>query len=217
MNVHPDAVVAGAEELRADPDVVLGYPADRLTGPAPLRLGRRARLRSGTVLYAGSSIGDDFSTGHHVVVREASTIGHGVSIWSGSVVDYGCVIGDGVKIHANCYVAQYTELADGAFLAPGVVCTNDLYPGDARSGALMTGPRIGAHAQIGGGVTILPFVEIGAGTLVGAGSVVTHDLPAGVVAYGVPARVVGRVDDLLDAELRLRARYEERQRAACRT
>jgi acetyltransferase-like isoleucine patch superfamily enzyme len=207
----PHAMVEGGEALHADPGVQLGYPADRLSNPVPLRLGRRARLRSGTVLYVGSTIGDDFTTGHFVVVREESTIGDRVSIWSNSVVDYGCVIGNDVKIHAGCYVAQFSVLEDGAFLAPGVVFTNDLYPGDARSGALMTGPRIGAGAQIGGGVTLLPFVEIGAGSIIGAGSVVTHDIAPGVVAFGVPARVAGRVDDLVDAETRLRTRYEARQ------
>jgi acetyltransferase-like isoleucine patch superfamily enzyme len=205
--------VVGGQDLVADVDVILGYTGGRWTDPSPLRLGRRARLRSGTVLYAGTVIGDDFSTGHHVVVRERSTIGDGVSIWSNTVVDYGCVIGSGVKIHSNCYVCQFSELEDGVFLAPGVVLTNDLYPGDHRSAELMTGPKIAAHAQIGASVTLLPFVEIGAGALIGAGSVVTHDVPPGVVAVGVPARVTGTVAELSDPEHRMRARFEARPRA----
>ena len=94
-------------------------------------------------------------------------------------MDYGCRVGDRVKIHCNCYIAQYTELDDDVFLAPGVTIANDLYPGDERSAGLMAGPRIGAGAQIGVNVTILPFVRIGAGALIGAGSVVTRDVPAG--------------------------------------
>ncbi len=188
--------------LVADPGVLLGYPGSRGVR-THFVLGADARLRSGTVLYAGSRIGERFQSGHHVVVREECEVGDDVSVWSGSVVDYGCRIGDRVKIHTNCYVAQHTEIHDDAFLAPGVTVANDLYPGSEESARLMAGPLIGAGAQIGVNVTLLPFVRIGDGCLVGAGSVVTHDLPAGTVAYGNPARVAGRVADLRDIEQRV--------------
>lgn len=182
----------------ADVDVRIGYPVPR-TDVEPLALGPGARLRSGTVLYDGTTIGRRLQTGHGVVIREACTIGDDVSVWSNSVIDYGCRIGNRVKIHCNCYVAQYTELEDDVFLAPGVTIANDLYPGDHRSAQLMAGPKIGAGAQIGVNVTILPFVRIGAGTLIGAGSVVTRDIPAEVVAFGNPAvtrRMVAELPDI---------------------
>jgi acetyltransferase-like isoleucine patch superfamily enzyme len=183
------------EGLRSDEDVLLGVASDRGRF-GELRLGGAARLRSGTVLYQGARIGDRFQTGHHVVVREENVIGDDVSVWSNSVIDYGCVVGDGVKIHCNCYVAQFTEIEEGAFLGPGVVLTNDLYPGQEDSAAALSGPLIGARAHIGGNVIVLPFVTIGAGALIGAGSVVTRDVPAGTVAYGCPAVPVGAVKDL---------------------
>lgn len=186
----------------ADPDVVLGYTPDR-EPTVESAIGRNARLRSGTVVYAGSRIGDGFQTGHHVVVREDCVIGDDVSVWSNTVIDYGCIIGDGVKIHSNCYVAQYTEIRDGAFLAPGVTIANDLYPGQEESAKVMSGPWIGEGAQLGVNVTVLPYVRIGAGTIVGAGSVVTRDLPENVVAYGNPAVVRGRVEDLTDIATRV--------------
>ncbi len=170
----------------ADPGVIVGYPVSRADA-GPLVLGPGATLRSGTVLYDGTTIGRCLQTGHGVVVREACQIGDEVCIWSNSVVASGCRIGDRVKIHCNCYVAQFTELEDDVFLAPGVTIANDLYPGDQRSAQLMAGPRIGAGAQIGVNVTILPFVRIGAGALIGAGSVVTRDIPPAVVAFGNPA------------------------------
>ena len=175
-----------ASATAADSDVIIGYPVSR-ADVDPLVLGPGARLRSGTVLYDGTTIGRGLQTGHGVVVREACQIGDDVSIWSNSVVDYGCRIGDRVKIHCNCYVAQFTELENDVFLAPGVTIANDLYPGDQRSAQLMAGPWIGAGAQIGVNVTILPFVRIGAGAMIGAGSVVTRDIPAAVVAFGNPA------------------------------
>jgi acetyltransferase-like isoleucine patch superfamily enzyme len=183
------------EGLTSDEGVLLGVASDRGRFGA-LRLGGAARLRSGTVLYQGARIGDRFQTGHNVVVREETVIGDDVSVWSNSVIDYGCLVRDGVKIHCNCYVAQFTEIEEGAFLGPGVVLTNDLYPGQEDSAAALSGPLVGAHAHIGGNVTVLPFVSIGAGALVGAGSVVTRDVPAGTVAYGCPAVPVRAVEDL---------------------
>jgi len=188
--------------LERDHDVVVGYPAERVAEPW-ISLGSDARLRSGTVLYVGTSIGDRLQTGHHVIVREECAIGDDVAIWSNTVVDYGCRIGDNVKIHCNCYIAQYTEIHANAFLAPGVTVANDLYPGQADSADAMSGPWIGPGAQIGVNVTLLPYVRIGAGCLVGAGSVVTRDLPAGTVAYGNPAVVQGDVADLRDITTRV--------------
>jgi acetyltransferase-like isoleucine patch superfamily enzyme len=140
-----------------------------------------------------------------VVIREDCRIGDDVCVWSNTVIDYGCRIGNRVKIHCNCYVAQYTEIGEDAFLAPGVTIANDLYPGDERSAALMGGPKIERGAQIGVNVTILPHVRIGAGSLVGAGSVVTRDIPPGVVAFGNPAIVRRGVAELPGIDDRLAA------------
>lgn len=186
----------------ADDGVIVGYPVSR-AGSGPLELGPGARLRSGTVLYDGSRIGSGLQTGHGVVIREENEIGADVSVWSNTVVDYGCRIGDRVKIHANCYIAQFTVLEDDVFLAPGVTIANDLYPGDEQSAKLMTGPTIETGAQIGVNVTILPFVRIGAGAIVGSGSVVTRDIAAGMVAYGNPAVAHRAVADLPGIEERV--------------
>lgn len=188
--------------MMADHGVLVGYPVSRANAE-PLVLGAGARLRSGTVLYNGSAIGRCLQTGHGVVIREGCEVGDDVSVWTNSVIDYGCRIGNRVKIHCNCYVAQYSELEDDVFLAPGVTIANDLYPGDRRSAELMAGPRIGAGAQIGVNVTILPFVRIGAGALIGAGSVVTRDIPAAVVAFGNPAMPRRSVVDLPDIDERV--------------
>ena len=190
-----------------DPDVRMAYAPDRRTG-LQFSLGTGARLRSGTVLYAGSRIGARLQTGHHVVIREDCEIGDDVAVWSNTVIDYGCRIGDDVKIHCNCYVAQYTDIGDGAFLAPGVTCANDLYPGQAESASVMCGPVIGAGAQLGVNVTVLPYVRLGEGCIVGAGSVVTRDVPAGAVVYGNPAVAHGEVRDL--APIRQRVRHDDR-------
>lgn len=194
-----------------DDGVIVGYPTrvgGRSSSGRSLDLGPGARLRSGTVLYDDSRIGARLETGHSVVIREECQIGDDVSIWSNSVIDYGCRIGDRVKIHTGCYVAQFTVLADDVFLAPGVMIGNDLYPGNEESARLMEGPVIGAGAQIGVNVTILPYVRIGEGALIGAGSVVTRDIPDGMVAYGNPARPTRAVADLPDIAVRVKVDHE---------
>jgi len=178
-----------------DPDVILGYLSGRKAAGTTLVIGPGARLRSGTVIYAGSRIGARFETGHHVVVREENEIGDDVQIWSNSVIDYGCRIGHRVKIHAGVYVAQFSVLEDDVFLAPGVILANDLYPGQESQPELV-GPTIRRGAQIGVNSTLVPGVEIGAGALVGAGSVVVRDVPGGMVVAGNPSRVLRRVEDL---------------------
>ncbi|TCO42321.1 transferase family hexapeptide repeat protein [Kribbella antiqua] len=195
------------EPLHADAGVIVGYQPGRPIKDSTERLvlAPGAHLRSGTVIYGGSHIGARFETGHNVVIREECVIGDDVCVWSNSVVDYGCRIGDGVKIHANCYLAQFTEISAGAFLAPGVTVANDLYPGDPASARLMSGPSIGPGARIGVNVTLLPYVRIGAEALVGAGAVVTRDVPDGCVAYGNPAMVHGRIEDLVEISRRVEA------------
>ena len=192
----PAIMVARGRDCRIDRGVLLGYRPDRAVHDLHLTLGAGARLRSGTVLYAGSTIGRALQTGHGVIIREQNHLGDDVGIWSHSVIDYGCRIGDHVRIHTNCYIAQYTVIEDSAFLAPGVTIANDPHPGCPYSRDCMRGPTIGAGAQLGINVTVLPYVTIGRRTLVGAGAVVTRNLPDGVVAAGNPARVLRAVTEL---------------------
>lgn len=176
-----------------DAQVFLGYPPGRRITDVTLRIGPGARIRSGTVIYGGSTIGAGLETGHNVVIREENTIGDNLSIWNQSTIDYGCVIGSGVKIHCNVYVAQFTTLEDEVFLAPGVTIANDPHP---LCGLCLRGPTIKRGARIGVNVTLMSHITIGEGALVGAGSVVIKDIPAHSVAYGNPARVMKSIDEL---------------------
>ena len=193
MNATNTSLGSGAE---LDSGVLIGYRAERAIDARGLVIGAGARVRSGSVIYEGSTIGERLSTGHNVVIREENRLGDDVSIWTGSVVDYGCRIGDRVKIHTNCYVAQLSVLEDDVFLAPGVVFANDIHPGCAFSEQCMRGPTLERGVKVGVNVTILPYVRIGANSLIGAGAVVTEDVPAGVVVVGNPGRVVRTLDQL---------------------
>lgn len=182
-----------------DQNVILGYLTGRKIPSYELQIGLDASIRSGSIIYAGSRIGKRLETGHNVIIREENIIGDDFVIWSNSIVDYGCLIGNNVKIHSNVYIAQFTQIGDDVFLAPGVTIANDLHP---LCGLCMVeqAPKILQGARIGVNVTILPGVEIGEQALIGAGSVVTKNVPSKSVFYGNPARHAGYVDDLLCIE-----------------
>ncbi|MHC4661680.1 MAG: acyltransferase [Planctomycetota bacterium] len=158
-----------------------------------LSIGGGATIRTGTIIYAGSTIGAGLETGHYAVIREENEIGDGLRIWNHSTIDYGCRIGSGVRIHNQVYVAQFTEIEDDVFLAPGVKIANDLHPICTEC---MKGPTIKRGARIGIGAVLLPRITIGEGALVGAGAVVHKDVPPGMLVFGNPAKVIGKVSKL---------------------
>ena len=183
------------EKSAIDDGVVLGYLPVR-GGHIVLTIGPGAHIRQGTIIYGGSRIGFNLETGHNVIIREENDIGDNFRIWNHSVIDYGCHIANNVKVHNKVYIAQFTTIEDDVFLAPGVTLANDLHPGCPHSHECMRGPYIKKGAQIGINCTILPRVVIGEYAVVGAGSVVTKDIPDGTVAYGNPAQVKGDIADL---------------------
>jgi acetyltransferase-like isoleucine patch superfamily enzyme len=186
-------------DMERDPSVIVGYRPSRTIASEQFSIGRNARLRSGTILYLGSTIGAKFETGHNVVIREENKIGDDVCIWSNSIVDYGCTIGSRVRIHSSVYIAQGTIIEDDAFLAPGVIIANEKYPG--QSWCTQWDPVvIKKGAQIGANVTLLPGVTIGEQALIGSGTVVSRDVPPGMCAYGNPARCKASVADLAPAK-----------------
>jgi len=193
MKKWPDAVIRLGKNALIDEDVILGYPTGRPgVKETEILIGDDAKIRSGSIIYQGVKIGNNFSTGHHVIIREENEIGHDVQIWTNTVVDYRCVIGNHIKIHTNIYIAQYTVIEDDVFIAPGVIFANDRYPLSDH----LEGPKISRGARIGVNVTLLPGVVIGENSLVGAGSVVTKNVPAGVVVAGNPAKVIASVDEI---------------------
>lgn len=181
---------------KIDHGVILGYRTGRKIPDHTLRIGDEACIRAGTVIYGGSTIGSRLATGHNVVIREENQIGDGFNVWNSTTIDYGCKIGSNVKIHCNCYIAQFTVIEDNAFMAPGVTIANDIHPGCEFSAQCMKGPYIEEGVEIGVNVTILPFVRIGAHSVIGSGAVVTKDIPPGSVVVGNPGRVICGIHDL---------------------
>ncbi len=112
-------------------------------------------------------------------------------------------IGRNCKISSHSFICEGVTIEDGVFIGHGVMFTNDLYPravnldGSLQSDAdWVTIPtRVKRHASIGSNATILPGLTIGEGAQVGAGAVVTKDVPNHAIVACVPARIVGRAKD----------------------
>ena len=170
--------------------VTLGFPSRDVmgtTGFTGTTIGSNAILRSGTIIYSEVIIGDDFQTGHNVVIREKTRIGNRVAVGTATVIEGNCSIGNGVSLQSMVYIPTDTVIEDLVFIGPNTVLTNDRYP-PTRIGGLK-GPCIRKGAAIGANTTLLPGVCIGEGALVAAGSVVTRDVPAHMLAIGSPARI----------------------------
>ena len=168
-----------------DEGVVLGY---RYPGDSrPLCIGDYAIIRSGTVIYANTTIGQRFQCGHHVVIRAEVTIGDRCVVHHQCTLEGRIRIGDGVKIMAHVYLPSATVIGSMVFIGPGTTFLNDKYPLRHKS-LNVKGPIIKDHVTIGGGVTIVGGVTVGENSFVGGGSVLVKDIPPDALAYGVPAR-----------------------------
>jgi acetyltransferase-like isoleucine patch superfamily enzyme len=167
----------------------------------PTVLGDNTTVSTGAIVFAGSTIGARVILGDQSCVRERVTIGDDVVVGRGSLVENDTTVGAMTKIQANAYITAYSTLEEHVFIAPCVVTTNDNWMGrtGARHGNVI-GPTIRRGARVGGGAIICPQIEIGADAFVGAGAVVTKDVPPRTVVVGNPARVLRAVpaDELLD-------------------
>jgi acetyltransferase-like isoleucine patch superfamily enzyme len=197
----PTVRILGKVEFGAECEVqdfvVLGSRS-REVGPEDLvlRMGSGAVIRTHSVLYWGSRIGDRFQTGHGTLIRECNVIGDDVSVGSHTVIEHRSRIGHGVRIHSGSFIPEYCILEDGCWIGPRVAFTNVLHPLCPEAKKCIRGPRIGKGAKIGAGAVVLPHVVVGDMAVVGAGSVVVEDVPPRVVVGGNPARTLKGIDAL---------------------
>jgi UDP-2-acetamido-3-amino-2,3-dideoxy-glucuronate N-acetyltransferase len=149
-----------------------------------VKLGQNVKLAQFVNLY-GCEIGDETKLGTFVEVQKNAKIG------------------SRCKISSHSFICEGVTIEDNVFVGHGVMFINDIYPrATAGGGALQTeadwkvAPTlVKKGASIGSGATILAKVTIGENAIVGAGSVVTRDVPPGMIVAGNPARVLRKVTD----------------------
>jgi acetyltransferase-like isoleucine patch superfamily enzyme len=148
-----------------------------------------------------SKIGDNTLIWHQSQIREKTLIGVNCVLGKDVYVDIGVNIGDNVKIQNGSSIYHGTTIESGVFIGPGVIFTNDKKPRAINPDGSLKGNddwQVGETsvlygASIGAGAIILPGITIGRFALVGAGAVVTHNVPDHAVVIGNPARQKGFV------------------------
>ena len=169
----------------------IGYSNGKERGP--LKLGANARIRSHSILYAGSNIGENLVTGHHTTIRENMEIGMDFQLGTLSDIQGETTIGDYVKTHSNVFVAQFSKIGNYVWLLPCAFLANDPHP---PSDEVTNGPTISDFAVLGARCIIFPNVHVGKDAVVGAGCVLRQDLPDNKLAVGNPGRIIGNVSDV---------------------
>lgn len=157
----------------------------------PATIGDGTVISTGAIVFAGTRIGANCIVGDQACIRERVTLADDGILGRGSLIENDTTVGAGARIQAGAYITAYSTLEEDVFIAPCVVTTNDNFMGRTeRRKELMKGPTIRRGARVGGGAILCPGIEVGEEAFVGAGAVVTKDVPPGVVVVGSPARVL---------------------------
>ncbi|MFX1300532.1 MAG: DapH/DapD/GlmU-related protein [Promethearchaeota archaeon] len=164
-----------------------------VAGSAVTKIGNHCIIRTESVIYAGSQIGNNVRMGHNTLIREKVTIGDNTLVGTGVVIDGNTSVGKNVSIQTNVYIPWQTMIEDHVFLGPNSILTNDKYV--MRKDYELKGPILRRGVSVGAGAVILPAIEIGSEAVIGAGAVVTKDVPPKAIVYGVPGRIHSSVPD----------------------
>lgn len=143
-----------------------------------------------TADVASTHIGEGTRIWQFVVVLPGARIGQNCNICSHAFIENDVVVGDNVTVKSGVQLWDGCSLEDNVFIGPNVTFTNDRFPRSQQYPDAFTGVLVKRGASIGGNATLLPGVTVHEGAMVGAGAVVTKDVPAGALVVGNPARVI---------------------------
>lgn len=128
-----------------------------------------------------------------MVILPGAVIGRDSNICSHCFIENKVFVGDHVTVKCGVQLWDGVTLEDGVFIGPNVTFTNDLHPRSRNAAATLLPTLVKKGASIGANATILPGITIGEGAMVGAGSVVTTDVPPHTLVVGNPARFVREI------------------------
>jgi acetyltransferase-like isoleucine patch superfamily enzyme len=202
MTARMDTRAELGDDCRIDPDSIVGLMVEGAEQPAILGAG--AIIRAGSIIYGDVRAGRRFRTGHHVLIRGHTVLGDEVTVGTNSVIDGEVEIGSQVKIETAVYIPTHVRIGCRVFLGPRATLTNDRYPLRQRARYTPEGPILEDDVTIGAGAILLPGVRIGRGSLVGAGAVVTRDVPPWSLVVGNPGQVSALPERLREENKALR-------------
>jgi UDP-2-acetamido-3-amino-2,3-dideoxy-glucuronate N-acetyltransferase len=145
-------------------------------------------------LCESTAIGENTRVWAFAHVLPGAKIGKDCNICDHVFIENDVVVGDRVTVKCGVQLWDGLRVSDDVFIGPNVTFSNDKYPKSKQYQPKVEETHIGRGASIGGGASVLPGLRIGSRAMVGAGAVVTHDVPARAVVSGNPARIVGYVD-----------------------
>ena len=137
-----------------------------------------------------SAIGEGTRVWQFVVILPGAVIGRDCNICAHVLIEAGVRVGDRVTVKSGVQLWEGVELQDDVFVGPNATFTNDLHPRSRQRPESFAVTRVLRGASIGANATLLPGVTVGERAMVGAGAVVTKDVPAGAIVVGNPARVI---------------------------
>jgi UDP-2-acetamido-3-amino-2,3-dideoxy-glucuronate N-acetyltransferase len=196
--IHEGTLIGN--EVRIDDNTVIGKQPMRAkrsifqdsTDWMPAEIGDSCMIGAQVVIYCGCILSGNILVADGAAIREEVTVGEFTIVGRGVTIENKCSIGKKCKLETGSYITAYSQIADFCFIAPMVTTTNDNYLGRTeerfkhfKGVTVKEGGRIGANA------TILPGKIIGEDAVVGAGTLVTKDVPDKNVVVGVPGRKFG--------------------------